>query len=161
MPLRAFLILVAVGLCAAAPAAEPAPPVILGDLRIERPWLRATPPNALAAAGYLTITNAGTTGDRLVAAFSDRAARVELHDMKVVDGTMTMRPLGDGLAIPAGRSVTLQPGSVHLMLRRPGRGLEEGETVAIDLEFERAGAVTVTFPVLGIGAPGPEAAGSD
>ena len=40
----------------------------LGTLEIGHPWTRATPPTAKAGGGFLTITNKGSTPDRLIAA---------------------------------------------------------------------------------------------
>jgi periplasmic copper chaperone A len=42
----------------------------LGSLDITQPWTRATAPTAKAGGGFVTITNKGTTPDRLIAARS-------------------------------------------------------------------------------------------
>ena len=58
------------------PGLQSAPTMVtIGDLTITQAWSRATPPGAATAAGYLTITNHGTTNDRLVSVISS-AARV-------------------------------------------------------------------------------------
>jgi copper(I)-binding protein len=54
----------------------------IGDLAIQAPWSRATPPAAKVGAGYLSIANRGTSADRLVAAQSPVAGRVEIHEMR-------------------------------------------------------------------------------
>ncbi len=41
----------------------------------------------------MTITNAGSAGDRLLGATTEATPNVELHDMKVTDGMMEMTPL--------------------------------------------------------------------
>jgi copper(I)-binding protein len=123
-----------------------------GSLTIEHPWARATPLGAKVGGGYLTILNPEAESDRLVAATADVAGRVEIHEMAVVDGVMRMRPLENGVEVPAGGSVALKPGSYHLMLMDLTRPLKEGESFSGTLTFEKAGKIEVTFAVAPIGA---------
>ena len=98
-----------------------------GDLQIDHPWSRATVPTAKVAAGYLSIKNAGEEADRLVSVESEISERAEIHEMAVnAEGIMTMRPLSQGVEIPAGGSVSLEPGSYHLMFMAPGEGFAAG-----------------------------------
>ena len=128
----------------------------LGAIEIEHPWARATPGGATVGGGYLVLKNTGATADRLVSATASFAGKVEIHEMAVTNGVMTMRPLPDGLAIPAGGTVTLKPGSYHIMFMQLKQPLKEGETVDGTLTFEKAGTVPVQFKVesLGAGAAG-------
>jgi copper(I)-binding protein len=77
--------------------------------------------------------------------------------MAVTDGVMTMRPLPDGLPVPADGAVELKPGSYHLMLMELAAPLKAGESIAGTLTFEKAGTVPVTFVVAPIGAKAPTA----
>ena len=77
--------------------------------------------------------------------------------MTMTNGVMTMRPLDGGLAIEPGKTVTLAPGGLHLMLTDLKQPLKEGEMLAITLQFEKAGAVDITLHVRGVGAQGPAA----
>jgi hypothetical protein len=131
------------------------PPVTVGDLTITEAWARATPPGAVTAAGYLTITNTGTADDRLLAVTTAIAETGDLHVMTMADGRMTMRPLEDGLVVPAGGAVVLRPGASHLMFMGIGDGLEEGTLVEATLTFANAGSVSVNLVVFRIGSPGP------
>lgn len=124
----------------------------VGAIEIEHPWTRATPNGAEVGAGYMVLENAGATPDRLVSATADVAGRVEIHEMAMKDGVMTMRPLPDGLAIPANGSVALKPGSYHLMFMDLKQPLKEGTTVNGTLTFERAGTAEVQFVVESIAA---------
>ena len=128
----------------------------VGDLKIENAWTRGTPPNAKVGGGYLTITNAGGTADRLVSGSSEIAGKVEIHEMKVENGIMKMRPLPDGLEIPAGESVKLAPGGLHVMFMKLTGPLKQGEMVKATLTFEKAGSVDVMFPIAPIGASSAE-----
>jgi periplasmic copper chaperone A len=47
------------------------------------------------------------------------------------------------IAIPASGTVVLEPGGFHVMLDGLRRDLVAGETVELELTFERAGPVTV------------------
>ncbi|MEM9205219.1 MAG: copper chaperone PCu(A)C [Pseudomonadota bacterium] len=123
----------------------------VGDLTIDHPWTRATPPAAKAGGGYMKITNDGTETERLVGGKADFANRVEIHEMAVEDGIMRMRPLNEGLEIPPGETVELKPGSFHIMFMGLTEPLVEGETRTISISFEQAGDVNMDFPVEAMG----------
>jgi copper(I)-binding protein len=119
----------------------------LGDLTLSAPFARASLPNAPVAGGYVTVVNNGATDDRLVAAASDVAGRMEVHEMAMDGDVMKMRELADGLPIPAGETVVLKPGGYHIMFMKLNQPLEEGQTVEVTLTFEKAGEVSLPFPV--------------
>jgi periplasmic copper chaperone A len=123
-----------------------------GDVVVEKPWARATPKGADVGAGYLTILNKGAAPDSLTGGAADFAT-VEIHEMKSENGVMQMRQITDGLAIPAGGSVTFAPGGYHIMFTHLAHPLTKGETVKATLNFEHAGPVAVEFKVVGVGAP--------
>ena len=141
----------------AAPAC--AQEVKAGDLVITQAWSRATPGGAKIGGGYLTIENKGTTPDRLIGGSGDIAGKIEVHEMSMKNGVMTMRPLDNGLTIGPGKTVKLAPGGLHLMLFDLKAPLKQGDKVPITLEFEKAGKVTLSLDVGSIGAQGP--AGAD
>jgi periplasmic copper chaperone A len=126
-----------------------------GDLVIMQPWSRATPGGAKIAGGYLTIENKGAAADRLTAVSGDIAGKVEIHEMAMNNGVMTMRPLDKGLSIEPGKTVKLAPGGYHLMLMDLKGPLKQGEKVPLELQFEKAGKVAVSLDVQGVGAQGP------
>jgi periplasmic copper chaperone A len=126
-----------------------------GDLVITQPWSRATPGGAKIAAGFLTIENKGTAAERLVGVAGDVAGRVEIHEMAMNNGVMTMRPLDKGLAIEPGKTVKLAPGGYHLMLMDLKSQLKQGDKVPLTLEFEKAGKVALSLDVQGVGAQAP------
>ena len=142
-------------LVAAVVAPAQAEDVKAGDLVISQGWSRATPNGAKIGSGYFTIENKGTTPDRLVAVSADIAGKVEVHQMAMNNGVMTMRPVGDGLTIDPGKTVKLSPGGYHLMMFDLKSPLKQGDTLPITLTFEKAGKVNVSLAVEGIGAQGP------
>ena len=121
-------------------------------ITVEQPWARATPGGAKTGAAYMTLANKTDTADRLTGASSDVAAKVQIHEMKVVNGVMQMRPLTDGLAIPANGSVTLKPGAYHVMLIGLKKPLVAGQSFPLTLTFAKAGNISVTVPVKAMGA---------
>ena len=122
------------------------------SIAVEQPFARATPAGAMTGAVYMTIDNKGQAADRLTGATSDVAAKLQIHEMAVVNGVMQMRQLADGLPIPAGGSVVLKPGSYHVMLIGLKKPLTAGEKIPLTLTFEKAGNISVTVPVQAMGA---------
>jgi len=143
----------AIALLLAVPAAS-AHDYKAGDLNIDHPWARATPHGAKVAGGFVAIANHGSADDRLVSATAEIAEHAEIHEMAMKDGVMTMRPLADGVVVPAGGEVALKPGGYHLMFIGLKRMLKQGESFVGTLTFEKAGTVEVSFTVAPIGAGG-------
>ncbi len=98
-------------------------------------------------AAYMTIENTSEEDDRLVSASTDVAATVEIHTVTMTDGVMQMRQLDEGLEVPAGENVVLEPGGYHIMMIDLQDSLEVGDTFDIELEFENAGMMTVNVEV--------------
>ncbi|HVY65477.1 MAG TPA: copper chaperone PCu(A)C [Gammaproteobacteria bacterium] len=114
--------------------------------KVVDPWIRATPPQVMTGAAYLTIQG-GDAADTLTGVRSGVAAKVEIHTTMQHDGVMHMMPV-ESLPIPAHGTVKLAPGGEHLMLTGLTRALTPGQSVTITLQFEHAGAMDVTFPVV-------------
>ncbi|MDM9624613.1 copper chaperone PCu(A)C [Rhizobium sp. S152] len=120
-----------------------------GDIDIEQPNARAMVPGAKVGGGYLTLTNTGSTDDKLIGINSDRANSAEIHEMSVKNGIMTMRSVAGGLSIPAGQTVELKPGGYHIMFMDVAQPFKQGESIKATLTFEKAGSVDVDFTVGG------------
>ncbi len=125
-----------------------------GSLHIGHPWARATPKGATVGGAYLTITNNGSTPDKLVGVSSPVAKQVS-------GGIMKMRPVEGGLEIDPGQTVTLKASGYHLMLEGLNKPLKEGERVPAPLEFAKAGKVNVELAVEGMGATDQGQTGQD
>ncbi|CAL9494497.1 hypothetical protein SUDANB132_03310 [Streptomyces sp. enrichment culture] len=93
------------------------------------------------AAGFLTITNDGDTGDRLTSVTSD-LGEVTVHE--TVDGAMQEV---EALDIPAHGSLVLESGGNHLMFEQLKQRPKQGQKVAVELRFDRSDPVTVEIPV--------------
>ena len=124
-----------------------------GAITIDRPWTRATPRGASVAAGYFTLTNAGTAPDRLVGATAAVAGRVEIHEMSMADGVMRMRPVEHGIELKPGETVEFKSNSFHLMMLDLKQQPQQGQRIKGTLTFEKAGTVDIEFVVEAIGGP--------
>lgn len=118
-----------------------------GDIMVSDGWLRAMLPGQPVGGGYLTITNNGKEADRLVAVSTAAAGKAEIHEMSMANDVMTMRPVEGGIEIPAGGTVELKQGGLHLMFMQVTKPFAEGDTATVTLEFEKAGKVDVVLPV--------------
>jgi len=124
----------------------------VGGLKISAPWARATPKGASVGGGYMTITNTGSAPDRLVGGSTEIADRFEVHEMKMENGVMKMRPVAGGIEIKPGETVTLNPSGYHVMFIGLKHQLMQGQHFKGTLQFAKAGKVEVEFSVAGIGA---------
>lgn len=132
---------------APAPAAD-APSYTLGDLTLTDPWIRPRSQAEVEAGpintgGYLLISNQGSEPDFLVeAAAGDLSEVVELHTM-VMDGDVMRMDQIERIEIPAGGTTELRPGGLHVMFIGLKRGLEPGDSIKLNLSFERSGTIEV------------------
>jgi copper(I)-binding protein len=129
-------------------------------IRLDNAWARRTPPMAQQEQGghggsalnpdnsavYVTISNHGSEPDALVAATTDIAAAVELHETIERDGKMAMQPRPQ-FNVPAGGRLAMKPGSYHLMLLGLKQALQPGDTVPVTLTFKNAGQISIEAPV--------------
>jgi copper(I)-binding protein len=117
------------------------------DLRVGP--ARASVPAAGVSQLVVAIENAGDGDDRLVAASTDRALAVELHETRVDDeGRAVMELRADGVALPAGTTTRFRPGGLHLMLVVPDASVVLGGTLPVTLTFDRSPPVTVEVTVV-------------
>ena len=124
-----------------------------GGVKVMEPWARATAKTARTGAAYLMLENPGGASDKLVAASSPAADKVELHT-HIKDGDiMRMREV-EYIEVGPQSMVRLQPGGLHIMLVGLKGPLTKGESFPLTLVFEKAGEVTVDVPIQAPGAMG-------
>ena len=109
----------------------------------------ATAPTAMAGGGFMEITNSGSTDDQLIDVIADYP-RVEIHTTEFdSEGIAKMMHLDDGITIPAGETVALEPDGLHVMfMELRDTPFVEGENVDATLVFENAGEIPVTFDIV-------------
>lgn len=121
------------------------------SIQISRPWARTSPTLAGRAGGYFTVTNKGREADRLIAAESAAASKIEIHAIKVIGYGIRMRLMEKGLGLPPDTAITLKPRGYHLLMEITAP-LAPGQRVPVTLTFEKAGTRQVELVVE---APGP------
>ncbi|MEL7727964.1 copper chaperone PCu(A)C [Citromicrobium bathyomarinum] len=132
----------------------------MSEIAITGAWSRETAEGQNAGGAFMTIANSGSADDRLTGGSTSVAGDVQIHTVDMTDGVMRMRELEDGLDVPAGGSVTLRPGSFHIMLMQLDQPLQQGETVPVTLTFEKAGPVEIELAIQPVGSQGPTAQGA-
>lgn len=138
--------LLALGMLLAACGGADETTTVIGDLTIEGAWSRPAVMAGGNGAAYFVIKNGGAAADRLVRAASPLGT-TEIHQsMMSADGTMSMQPV-DGVDVPAGGSVSFEPGGLHVMFIGVAAPPAVGETIPLTLTFEKAGDVTLEVPV--------------
>lgn len=103
-------------------------------------WVRWLPMEMPMTAGFGRIENSCDTPVIIVAASSPRFAEVSLHETRIDEGISRMRAVPE-LHVPAGATVVLQPGGLHLMLMQPQSALQQGETIQIDFALKDGGTL--------------------
>lgn len=144
--LFSMLALVGLAACGGAKGAQ---------IEIEGAWSRPSPKMAGAGAAYMTLKNSGSEADKLLSAESPAAEFVELHESFMDENqVMRMRPVEGGyIEVPAGGEAELKAGGLHIMLINLVEPLEDGATIQLTLNFEKAGEIEIEVPV-GDGPPG-------
>lgn len=118
---------------------------------LDNAYARTAPAGGTSAV-YLDMVNDTSDDVTLLAASTDAAGTVEIHETgEDADGLRTMTPVEGGLDVPAGATVSLEPGGLHVMLLDLQRDLVEGDTVTVEFQFEGRAPLTVQAPVRGLG----------
>ena len=119
-----------------------ASPAVAQSVKAENAWARATVPGQKTGSVYVELTS--STDGALVAAASPVAARAELHSMTMDGGVMRMRAL-PRVELPAGKTVKLAPGGLHVMLVDLKQPLKAGDKVPVTLSVQSPGASVTTL----------------
>ncbi|MGM0559707.1 MAG: copper chaperone PCu(A)C [Pseudomonadota bacterium] len=113
------------------------------NMVVSHAWTVENAANAHANAVYLTLENTGEAGDRLVGAEVDFANATSFRaPVMDEDGNYSMSPVA-AIGVPAGESVTLQPGGVQIVLEDLQGEYRAGDHFHMTLTFEKAGSVEV------------------
>ena len=104
------------------------------QLVVNDAWVRATVPQQDGTGAFMQLKSAQNA--RLVSVQTPAAGVAEIHEMTLDHNVMKMRPLKDGLALPAGATVELKPGGYHVMLMSLKAPLKAGQTVPLTLVVE-------------------------
>lgn len=119
------------------------PGVLANDVMVKEAFARASAvPTAKAGTVYMILTNNSAKADRLLSITTAASDTAQVHESVEKDGIATMKPIA-ALEIPAGGTVELKPGGIHVMLTGLKAPLKKGDMIMLELEFEQAGTVEV------------------
>lgn len=109
-------------------------------------WARATRPSGTVGAAYLTITNSSAEDRAVVGGQAQGAGHIELHTHLIEDDVMRMVEIPE-IPLPAGASVILKPGDLHIMLYDLEEALKIGASFVLQLELDDGEQVETTVLV--------------
>jgi copper(I)-binding protein len=112
--------------------------VASAQVDISDAWVRSTTQGQKATGAFMNLT--AKTDTRLVGVQTSAAAVAEIHEMKMDKDVMRMQRL-TSLPLPAGKTVSLKPGSYHVMLMGLKEPLPVDSHVQLTLMFEDAKGV--------------------
>ncbi|MGM0563397.1 MAG: copper chaperone PCu(A)C [Pseudomonadota bacterium] len=116
------------------------------DIQIKDARVPAAPPTASVLTAYMDLHNDGDSDRQLLGISGETFSRIEMHLSEVIDGVARMSAV-DAIELPAGDTVSLKPGGLHLMMFNPAEPLTVGDEVTLTLEFDNGEAQTVVLPV--------------
>lgn len=129
----------------AAPAPQAQVAVESDSVSIADAWVKSADEGMSAAFGVLS--NDGDADVTIVSASTEASPMVELHETVANDaGEMVMQPKEGGFVIPAGGTLTLEPGANHIMLMGLARPIVAGDEVSFTLTFADGSTYTFTAP---------------
>jgi hypothetical protein len=109
------------------------------DLNISDIWGRPSPQSATNAAFYMTIQNTGRQPDRLIGAKIDACAMTELHETAIDKNDVMSMQHVEEISLPAGETVKLEVGGLHIMCMNRQVELNAGDKIPITLSFAVSG----------------------
>ena len=120
-----------------------------GEFTVTDVWSRPTPAVAQNGVFYMTLHNRTERDEILQSVSTDVCQTVELHEMyDKGDGLMGMGPVEGGtIHIPAGETIELHPGGLHVMCIGKDGEFNLGDTIPLTLQFTNTGEVVVTAEV--------------
>jgi hypothetical protein len=125
---------------------------IADKVAVDDPYVRAVPPVVKTTAAFMQLRNSDSVERFLVGASTPAAGAVELH-MHEQDGeVMRMRRIPH-IHLPPEKTVSLQPGGLHIMLFEVNRTLAPGEVVPLTLTFEDGSTKDVSAMVRAVTRP--------
>lgn len=151
--LRAALVLlclVALGGCGGTAAPQPHDG---DDLSITSSWAAAidlstaVDPGAAMSVAYADIKNSSDEDDALIRVSSDAVRAIEIHET-VTSGNSGSMVEVERVDLPAGSSVSLKPGGLHLMLIGPRDDLVAGTSIDVRFVFESGSEMDMRVPVI-------------
>ena len=105
---------------------------------VDDAWVRATVAGQPSTGAFMHITS--STDSKLVEVRSAAAKTVQIHESKMQNDVMSMQPV-TSVALPAGKSVAIEPEGYHVMLIDLVNQVKAGDQVPLTLIVEDSNGV--------------------
>lgn len=118
------------------------------ELHIDNGWVRVSEysDHVDGMTGvFAEFTNHTDHDITIVGGSAEIASMVETHEVVMADGEMKMQKKEGGIVIPAGESLTLEPGGLHIMLMGLKEAILDGDKVTLTIDFDGYEDQTVTW----------------
>ncbi len=120
------------------------------ELTVSNTVIRLAANPAAPSVAYFTVKG-GPTADRLLMVTSPLVIRAELHESMKLGAMTDMKPLNDGVAIPANGTVKFTEGGKHVMLFNLNSSIKPGDTVQMNFTFASGTTMQAFAPVKSAG----------
>ena len=131
-------------------AMAPAPDAPTDAFGIDEAFARAAPAGGVSAM-FMHVVNGTSLSDTVTAVRVEGVGRTEIHrTQENADGLSEMVPVEGGIPVPAGQTVTLEPGGLHVMLFDLEGDLADGDLLDVTLELSSRERMTTVVPVRGL-----------
>lgn len=111
---------------------------------VDDAWVRATVPGQPSSGAFMHITAA--TDSKLVEVKSPVAKTVQIHESKMENDVMSMQQV-PSIALPAGKTVNIEPEGYHVMLIDLVGQIKEGDNVPLTLIVEDSKGIKESIEV--------------
>ncbi len=119
---------------------------VFAELIVENAHIRESIPGAPNSAAFMILKNTSAQDVVLTSATSELARATELHNHINDNGVMRMREVSE-IVVPAGQSVQLKPGGMHVMFMGLATPLKQGEQGSFTLVDQSGQKYPVQAPV--------------
>ncbi len=123
-----------------------APVLAAKDIKATDAYVPLSPPGSMAQAAYMQLENTTDKVRSVIGVEASGYGMAHLHSSGTKDGVATMAMVHQ-LDIAPGQSVSLEPGSFHIMLMRPAAMAQVGDTVDLTLLFADGDTLAVAAEV--------------
>lgn len=117
------------------------------QVQVSESWVRASVPGQMGTGAFMQLTSRQDA--KLVKVVSPIAEIAEIHEMRLENEIMKMRPI-EQVVLPAGKTVALKSGGFHVMLMGLKQQVRTGDQVPLTLTFEYEGGrketISITAP---------------
>ncbi|MDW3225799.1 MAG: copper chaperone PCu(A)C [Paracoccaceae bacterium] len=116
------------------------------DIKATNAHVPQSPPGSMAHAAYMQLENTTDKVRSVIGVEASGYGMAHLHSSEMKDGVATMTMVHQ-LDIAPGQSVSLEPGSFHIMLMRPEAMAKVGDSVDLKILFADGDTLEVAAEV--------------